>query len=140
MHHHHHHEPHTHPAERPVETRAVRVNKSRLVAQLQENRERHQREYQEALAGYRVQLVAALTRKLERAKRKEDVSHDIELERPADRTDDYDRALAILEWEEQETLELPLVDFERWVLDAWPWRAGFRALHGSYTHGATSRE
>ncbi len=121
------------------ESRTVRVSKTRLIEQLQSNRERHQREYQEALAGYRGQLVTVLSRKLERAKRKEDVSHAIDLERPVDHLSEYDRALAILEWEEQDAVDLPLEDFERWVLDAWSWREAFKALHESYTLGTAPR-
>lgn len=135
MHHHGHEHPHHHG-----ELRTLRVSKSRLVEALRENRERHQREFQEALAGYRGQLVTALTRKLERARRKEDVDHRIDLERPVDHTAEYDRALAILAWEEQDTIDLPLSDFERWVLDAWAWRPAFKALHASYTLGSTPRE
>ncbi len=139
MHHHGHEHPHAHHHHHG-ELRTLRVSKARLVEALRDNRERHQREYQEALAGYRGQLVTALTRKLERARRKEDVDHHIDLERPVDRTADYDRALAILEWEEQDAIDLPLGDFERWVLDAWSWRPAFKALHASYTLGATARD
>lgn len=112
--------------------RAIKVNKARLSEQLRANREKHVREYQEAVAGYRERLITVLARKLEAAKKREHVDHRIDLAVPISRVPEYDQALAMLEWEEEETLTLSPDEFRCFVLDAWPWRDEFKQIHADY--------
>lgn len=119
--------------------RSIKVDKNRLIERLQEHRDRHQREYQEAVGGYKSRLVFALQRMLEAAKRKEDVSHTIDLEIPKDHTNEYETALAIMEWEQDDILHLTQGEFERYALDAWPWKKRFMQIHAGYIIPQTNR-
>ncbi len=112
--------------------RLVKVDKDRLIERLKENRDRHEREYQEAVGGYKSRLVFVLQRMLEAAKRKEVVSHKIDLKIPKDHAQEYEKALAAMEWDQDVTLHLTQAEFDRYVLDAWPWKKRFMAIHASY--------
>ncbi|RMG12666.1 MAG: hypothetical protein D6731_13425 [Planctomycetota bacterium] len=120
--------------------RTIRVDKARLIERLNENRARHEREYQEALEGYKARLVLILSRKLEAAKRRLEVDHLIDLEVPREHFEDYDRALALLDWEQGDSVELTHGEFERYVLDAWPWKGKFRSVHASYIRPANPNQ
>ena len=113
-------------------TRTVRVLKSALVERLTANREQHDREFQEAMGGYKSRLVLVLTRMLEAAKKKEAVSHQIQLTVPKDHFAEYDRALEIMKWEQEDVLDLPMESFDRYVLDRWSWKKKFATVHSSY--------
>ena len=112
--------------------RSIKVDKARLIERLKENRDRHQREYEEAMGGYKTRLVFVLQRMLEAAKRKEEVSHTIDLKVPKDHAIEYEKALAVMEWEQSDTLHLNHSEFDRYVLDAWPWKKRFSTIHTSY--------
>ena len=112
--------------------RKVQVAKDKLLERLKQNRDQHDREYQEALGGYRSRLVLVLTRMFEAAKRKEDVSHKIDLTVPEDHLADYDRALQVMEWEQRDSLRLSQGEFDRYVMDNWSWSKKFKAVHASY--------
>ncbi len=112
--------------------RTVKIDKAALIERVKENRDRHDREYQEAVGGYKSRLVFVLTRMLEAAKRKEDVDHTIDMEVPQDHSGEYEKALSIMEWEQNDTLHLSVTEFERYVLDAWPWKKHFTEVHASY--------
>ena len=120
--------------------RTVTVEKAKLIERIKENRERHDREHQEALEGYKARMVFILTRKLEAAKRREEVDHLIELEIPREHFADYDRALALLEWEQGESVSLTHGEFERYVLDEWPWKGKFTSVHATYIRPAASSQ
>ena len=49
--------------------------------------------------------------------------------------EDYDTALAMLEWEVDDTVELDYRSFERLVENKWEWRASFAANTESYVGG-----
>jgi hypothetical protein len=116
--------------------RTIQVAKHKLIERLQQNRGKHEREYQEALEGYKARLVFVLTRKLEAAKKREDVDHRIDLVVPESHLADYDRALTMLEWEETDALALTQTEFDQFVLDSWPWRDEFLRVHASYIRPA----
>ena len=117
--------------------RTVRVQKARLVEQLTTNRDRHQRMVQEAIAGYQAQLISVLSQKLEAAKKKQPVDHALGLVVPADHSAEYDQALAIMDWEQADTVELSLEDFRRYALDEWCWKAEFAGVHSRYIGGVS---
>jgi hypothetical protein len=112
--------------------KVVKVAKARLLEQLTQNLEQHQREYAEALRGYQDRLVHVLTRRLERAKKRLTISHTIELEVPEDHSGDYQRTLAMLEWVTDEHLELDRQEFRCYALDEWKWKNHFREVHADY--------
>ena len=116
--------------------RTITVPKEKLVERLRENRGQHEREFKEALEGYKARLVFVLTRKLEAAKRREEVDHRIDLVVPISHRADYDRALAMLEWEQKDALDLTQDEFDAFVLDHWGCQGEFKRVHASYIRPA----
>jgi len=117
--------------------RTVTVEKVRLAERLREHRDRHQREFKEALEGYKARLVFVLSRKLDAAKRREEVDHRIDLVVPRSHVADYERALTMLDWEQKAEVQLTHEEFHRFVLDEWPWKDEFLKIHASYIRPAS---
>ena len=106
------------------------VGQLRLI--IQENRNNHKAEYDEALKAYKAQLVTLLEKKLAAAKNGEDVSHQINLAKPREYLAQYDRALRMFELTTQEEVELDSESFAQLVMDEWDWKESFSSINNSY--------
>jgi len=136
--------------------KTVQVEKPRLILTLQENMAKHQREYREAVVGYNQEMVVLLRRL------KDDVSkslaiwerpsrdlpttatvnleeiHEVQseitsLELPRDHSDSYQQAIALMDWETRDTIELSINDFECYVRDNWNWMTSFKNSVANYS-------
>lgn len=109
------------------------VDKTKLIDKLKENREWHRAEFEKAYEGYRKAMIATLEKNLEAVKNGNGkVEVHIGLVRPQDHTDDYDRAIQMLEWEQASTMELTLQEFTQFVQDDWGWKQQFTSTNASY--------
>lgn len=109
------------------------VEKQRLVDILQVNRATHRQMFEEALAGYKKRAVELLEEHIERIKAGKVERVYVALPEPADHTDDYDRALANLEWTIFDTVELSAQEFDQYVRDNWRWKQEFLTTNATYT-------
>lgn len=134
---------------------AIKANKDRLLKQLQENREKHSKEFVESWEGYRdralqklvnlkLKAASSFDKKIEELKSLSPgdaaefsdhvpVNASIGLAVPVDHTREYERAVAHLEWELDAEVLVSENDFNRFVLDEWDWQGVFKATHKSYT-------
>lgn len=110
----------------------VRIEVSKLLAHLMKNREAHKIEYAEAMDGYRDAVIKALSDKLKKARKEEDVDHSIKVVRPTDYTDSYDEAIAMLEWTTEKEVEIDRQQFKQYVQDEWVWKQAFAATSALY--------
>jgi hypothetical protein len=114
--------------------RTVTVNKTDLVKKLRENRTQHAGKVNTARGIYRQKVVAELEIRLEQAKNGRDIDpgflHLLPI--PRDYTEEYDRALAVCEWEVGAEIQLTQEDFNRYVLDQWEWHQAFAASTAVY--------
>lgn len=144
------------------EERTVTVSREKLLSTLKENREKHAREYQESVAGYKVLAKERLQKKLSWARKTlkanfDEVSRKIDefdldddenpltdtvsmlssvsfsLEVPRDHTKSYDVAISMAEWEVGDTIELTQSQFQCFVLDDWDWKKKFSVMNKLYT-------
>ncbi len=116
----------------------VRVPKTKLLTKLQENREQHKEEFDEALGGYWdavaleisefiIKQHDSMKRNIERAKNEDAETRTswpafhVLVQKPMDHTDDYDRAIEYLEWDTAAEVDLHTDQFDRYVLNKWPW-------------------
>jgi hypothetical protein len=123
---------------RVASLRTVRVPKEKLLGTLKTNRESHKKEFDDSLDGYwdAVALEIAqhmqdvqesMERNIERAKAQSEETRTtwsawcVEVRKPIDHTDDYDRAIERLEWEIATEVDLEADEFDRYVLNKWPW-------------------
>lgn len=108
------------------------VNKARLLGVLQENRIKHKENFTLAMRGYRAAMVQELEKKLAAAREDKDVDHSIKLPRPEDHTEDYDRAIQIVEWSEGDEFTVSVREFESFVNDRWSWSDHFAFTNSIY--------
>lgn len=128
----------------------VNVRKDDLLEVLKENREKHYDLYEKALKGYKDKVREELNDALERARERVDeyltkveagqvldislyVGPRANLPMPKEHTEDYDRAIKMVEMSVDDTLELTEVEFAELVMDDWGWKSQFIQTSTSYT-------
>jgi hypothetical protein len=140
--------------------RSVEVNRVKLLATLKENLTTHVAEYEEAMAGYKSELISRTKVAFEKAKVKlaeketatlakfakltqEDIvkqrdyvtlleSETIEMKVPRSFAEEYKAAIDMFTWDVREVIELTYAEFTCFVRDQWDWKAGFTAVSAMY--------
>lgn len=112
--------------------RTITVNKAELIEKIKENRDRHREQFLVAQERYREKWIEILDKRLADARADKKIDQYIRLPEPEDHTRDYDTALAMLEWELGEEIELGHDDFQRYVENRWEWAHSFAANTQSY--------
>jgi hypothetical protein len=143
-------------------TRAVRVNREKLVATLISNKEKHVREYGEAMAGYKEVALAKLEEAYAKtnscmAKWKKELVdkihtfspetaedfgntlvlvHQIAVNMPVPKSyaDAYDAAIDMFQFETREEVDLSGAEFQCFCRDVWDWSYEFEATAANYTN------
>ena len=111
----------------------VKVDRGKLLETLKENKARHVAEYDEAVVEYRKAAEKALRKRAIEIRDGETLKKEVDgLPAPLSFADDYDRAIAMTEWSESETLDLDEHTFRSWVLDEWNWRVQFAGTTSLY--------
>jgi len=103
-----------------------------LVKIIKENRTKHEADYKEAKASFRVRLVEDLEKKLADAKSGKGVVLQINLIKPQQYLAEYDRTLKMLELTSQEQVELSSEAFAQLVMDEWDWKQSFSTANNFY--------
>ncbi len=139
----------TEVSERVGTLHQTRVPKEKLLKTLGENRDKHKTEFGEALDGYYDALgneiadlldrtIASMERNIKRAKEHAPDTRttwpavSVLSQRPSDHTDDFDRAIARLEWDTAEMVDLSMAEFDRFVLNKWVWMQEHRTSISSF--------
>lgn len=112
--------------------RKVSIKKGPLLEKIKENRIDHEKIYKEAMAGYQRECVKFLIKKLADAQAGE-VSMRCDLVRPFNNLKEYDRIISMLEWCEDELIELTQHEFSQYVLDQWEWQERFLTSNSVYS-------
>lgn len=110
----------------------VKVKKVELLTKIKENRVAHEKEYTEAIAGFKDAQMLKLTDMINRVIANERLSsQSTGLREPVSNIKEYDRIIAMLEMSVDEEIELTMQDFNNYVLDEWTW-----AIQGKLTNSA----
>lgn len=112
---------------------SVTVNKEDLLATLKANRESHIGKFEEVLTAYRNEAVRLLEEHIERIRSGAVEKVAVMLPEPKNYESEYDRAIAMVEWEQKPTIELDENTFGQWVLDEWSWKTSFTQTSLMYT-------
>lgn len=140
-------------------SRKTTVNRLDLLAKLKENREEHIKQYELAIAGYKEEAIKNLNEAVKRAKKRIQKKHkelksllenfdpkldeygdyltltsgeSIQLDKPRLYKDAYDKAIAMFEWEVNETVDLDTAEFVCFVQNQWDWTADFSTVTTKY--------
>ena len=116
--------------------RNIVVNVAELANTLEENRNNHRAIFEEALANFKNKAIAVFEVQIQAIKNGKMPETYLRLPIPEEHTKDYDRALQMLAWHEEDTIELTEAEFTQYVQDDWGWRQSFVTNTASYTSGA----
>jgi hypothetical protein len=149
-------------AQRDQEERTVEVNRLQLLQTLQENKQKHVKDYQEALVGYKASLLQQIESAFESAKQtvqsryekmkssaealssEDDILKQndyiifvdrvcIEMKVPKSYEKEYEAAIDIAYWDVRDTLELTNAEFTCFVRDKWDWKSDFDTVTKMYS-------
>lgn len=112
----------------------VKVDRAKLLETLKNNRGAHVDEYEEAVQQYRVEAEKALRKRAIEIRDEKTLRTSIDLPEPVSFSEEYDRAIAMVEWSEEEQITLDEQDFRSFVLDEWTWRGRFAAMTSTYNN------
>lgn len=111
----------------------VTVSKEALLDTLRTNREKHVGTFQQVLEDYRLQAVRLLEEHIARIENGAVEKVYVSLPPPQNYEAEYDRAIAMVEWEQRETIELDAHTFNQWVMDEWAWKNAFNETVATYS-------
>lgn len=112
--------------------REVKVKKEELLEILKENRDKHRKVFNEAMTGYRAEAIKQLDINIQKAKTGGKVITFIRLEEPTDQTDDYERAIGMLEMCVDDEINVSSQEYQQYVLDKWNWSDQFNLTNSTY--------
>lgn len=110
----------------------VRVKPQKLIAKLKENFERHKKELEVANKNYLAAAIKSLGIRLTSLKDGKVVDLRFNLDPPDDHTEDYERAITMLEMSEDETVTITSTQFAAFVQDQWQWKQNFLLKNSTY--------
>lgn len=121
--------------------RKVTVNKANLRKQLLENKADHEADFKITWKEYKTVLINRLHELVEEGHKLEP-GDPIELgiydlPQPENHTDDYQRAIEMLEWETGEEVVLEEHEFKQFVQDDWNWKNAFQTANSFYAGSAS---
>lgn len=108
------------------------VDKERLLDALRTNREGHAAEYEKAVKGYlrvtRERLEGLLSQLI-----RGELLERVWLEAPPeDHTSDYDDAIEMMEWTQDNQIDLTQSQFKQYVKDDWGWKDSWMTSNTAY--------
>ena len=112
--------------------RLIKIAKVRLIETVTTNRNEHRDQFLAAQEKYRARVIEVLDDRLAAARRGDKINIHISLPTPVDYTNEYDQALAALDWEVDDYVHLSQTEFNRLVLNDWEWKQQFAATSLSY--------
>lgn len=114
----------------------IKVEKEKLLDILRTNREQHRAIFEEALEGWKAQVLERLEEMVKLAREGKVRDATIDLPRPSDHTSDYDRVIGMLELDVDDHVELDDQEYATYVQDDWGWRQRFLTSNSGYSQSA----
>lgn len=114
---------------------SVKINRAELLLIVLTNKEKHVREFDEAVADYKNAVVKIAEENLALAKtgNLDEISRMKTVpSRPNSYETSYTRAIRMLQLSVDSEIELTTHDFDQLVLDEWQWKASFSTAKSTY--------
>lgn len=115
----------------------IKVEKSRLLTTLQENKTKHEEAAKEATEAFYAkfkQLLTQVTDEVNQGLKFDEALRKLNAESPPRaHGDDYERQIKMLEYDTRDEIDLTPEEFARFVLDEWRWREEFAGSYMSNT-------
>lgn len=111
----------------------VKLERKVLLAKVRANRAAHKKEYDEAMVGYREEVIKVAKAQLAKAMERENVDKYSWPNQPKEYLREYDRVIAMCEASVDDHITLSANDFGRYMMDDWEWSDSFKAGTSSYS-------
>jgi hypothetical protein len=120
----------------------VRVDKKELIDKLQKNRKQHAKDYEETLAEWKKAVAFALKKASKELKESGNTNLQelFNLNKPQSHVSEYDNTIDMLNWEQDDTVELDSREFNNYIQDEWSWRSGWEGTKSSLSAYSTSNK
>lgn len=118
----------------------VTVDKHELRKILEKNMDTHHADFELAWDGFQkkaLQNAESIVKALKNVKKGGQVTLHVNLSPPQNHTDDYQRAIEMLDWEQENRVVLTQGEFMQLVQDDWGWKQNFTASNMMYTGEAS---
>lgn len=113
----------------------VTVNKSDLLAIIEENRAIHESMYNEAMEGFKESTLKTLEAEIKKFPGNPK-SVMIHCSKPTSHLKDYDRVIHMLNMHNADHIEISQSDFAKYVEDDWEWKRQWMTSNSSYSLSA----
>ncbi len=110
----------------------TKIKTQELLDILKSNRESHRAIFLKAQEGYRKKAISIFEQRLEDMRDGKKINTYIRLTEPVDQTEDYDRAIQMVEMHDGEHIELDQKAFSNFVMDKWDWTQRFTESTSEY--------
>ena len=112
----------------------VKLSKEWLLTKLKENREKHERDYVDAVAGWRTETKEAMYDALDTLTKGVSTS-DVQLHFdscPTSHLKEYDRVIMMVDNHLEHEITLDQHEFQMYVMDDWEWKMRWEANNTKY--------
>jgi len=101
---------------RKMGNRVIKINKAKLIETLKANKESHIKEYDKAVMAYQTEADKQLNELIGK-NLAGDLNIELNLIKPLNRAENYDKIIEMFEWEIQDDIELTQSEFKEYVQD-----------------------
>lgn len=116
--------------------RPVNVNRQQILDTLKANRAAHRTIFEEAIEGYRAEVIKQLEAHIDEVKSGKPKRTYISIPMPEDHTSDYDDAIGLLELTPDDKIELDMETYKAFYQDNWGWKMQFLMSNSGYSRTA----
>lgn len=114
--------------------RSVKIEVTKLKQKISENREKHIKDFNEALAGFKQERIVCLKKAIKAAKADKEVDLHVLFEpAPFSYEKEYNKVIAMLNATVDEVVELQANEFAQFFMDEWHWKQDFLANSMKYS-------
>ena len=110
----------------------VNVTKEDLIAKLKENRDIHEKDYNDAVGGYRMLAEKELKKKLKTVKAGEKFDLRFNLSEPQSFVKDYEDAIGMLEISTDLTISITMEEYLKSYKNEWEWSRSWKTSYAPY--------
>ena len=113
----------------------IEIHRDKLLPIIKANQEKHDVIYTAAVSGYWEKAEQVLNEKLAKVKSHQKIDNYLNLAYPENHSDDYARAISMIELSHQDVLDLSVQEFDSYVRNQWSWRNSFLNTNTFYASG-----
>ena len=108
-------------------------DKKTILKSLRANLVDHKKDHKEAMKDFWRATIKSAEIKLKQLKKKERESLSVHLSKPEDHSSDYEDFISALEFAQEETIELTIREYKRYVNNSWEWMENYELAKMSYS-------